>query len=69
MPGLQSILFDKNKFSKSEARAWMVKHNLKPIKGVHETVNLYRYRLAPPVKNGNYRYIHITKGVSSIYMY
>jgi len=52
---IQAILFDKRYFSKNKAKEWMKKHNIKPIKDVHETKYLWRYRLMEP--DSNYKYI------------
>lgn len=52
---VQSILFDKHKFTTSEARKWMKKHGFKPIKRVDETKAFYRYRQTDPDKYKYFR--------------
>jgi len=45
---IHSVLFDKTKYTPTQALKWLKDHNLKNIKPVHETINYYRYRIIDP---------------------
>lgn len=45
---IQSVLFPIKKYSIEDARKWLNKEKLKPIKRVHKTDNFYRYRIENP---------------------
>ena len=45
---IHSVLFDDKMYTTAEARKWLKKHNLKPIKIVHHTENYLRYRIKDP---------------------
>lgn len=67
---IQSVIFDKLFFLPNESKKWLKKHNIKPIKKMHETAYFYRYR----VKNPNYtknRYytLHVEPGIKFIISY
>ena len=51
---IQSIIFDKSKWSEEQAEQWLNKHGHHPIKSVHETTNFLRYRQANPNKFKHY---------------
>lgn len=59
---MQSILFDRTKWTAKKARNWLNKYNVIPIKRVHATKKFYRYRLRTPNKN---LYYHRTISVPS----
>lgn len=62
---IQSVLFDNNKWNKEKADKWLNKHNLKPIKEVHETKNKLRYRIREPDSAKRYRSKKIaSKGIT-----
>lgn len=63
---IQAILFDKSKFTTVQARAWLKKKGYKPIKRVHITKNLYRYRLKNPKKGATFRNKKIKPGITLI---
>lgn len=63
---IQALLFDKNKFTTSEAREWLKKHKHKPIKRVHITENYLRYRLRPPNKKYNYITQNFGKNIKAV---
>jgi len=44
---IQSVLFDKTKWTKKSSLQWLLKHNYKFIK-CHETDHYYRYRQEDP---------------------
>ncbi len=62
---LQSVIFNKKKFTSTSARAFLKRKKLKPIKRVDVTKNFLRYRIRPPWifksfitrKVGNVQYI------------
>lgn len=60
---LQSVIFDKNIWTLTEARHWLMKHKLRPIKSVHITANYYRFRMNEPVPNARYYTKEIDDGV------
>lgn len=59
---IQSVLFDKTKFSTDEARKWLRHHDFEPIKRVHKTDAYLRYRLKKPHSDHRYRVKEIKKG-------
>jgi len=63
---LQSILFDKKKFSKDEAEEWM-KRNDKPMHKIDITDKHIRFRQAPPKRGSRYYMKHIEDGVEFIF--
>lgn len=63
---LQSILFDKHKFSKDEAQEWM-KRNDKPMHKIDITDKHIRFRQAPPKRGAKYYMKHIDDGVEFIF--
>ena len=58
---IQAVLFSKDTYDTYRARRWLMKHKLYPIKHVHETINLYRYRIREPDYD---RYEYRTKNIS-----
>ena len=51
---IQAILFPIKRFTSTQARRYLKKHNHKQIKHVHKTKNFLRYRLIEPHKNDKY---------------
>jgi hypothetical protein len=47
---IQSVLFDKNKWTKKTAHKWLDRHNLYPLKSAHTTLHFIRYRIENPKK-------------------
>ena len=47
--GVQSVIFDKNKYSVQDAYHYLKKHGLKNIKAPHITDQYIRMRLEPPI--------------------
>lgn len=45
---IQAVLFPREDFTPQQARYWLQKHNLVPIKMVHPTPNYLRYRIETP---------------------
>ncbi len=61
-----SILFDKNVFDTKEARSFMKRNKLKPIKKVELQENYYHYTIKNPnALNENYK-SHIKNGIEVI---
>ena len=50
MSKIQSVLFDRKKWTMADARKWLKMNRMKPIKSVDKTTNFYRYRLYSPKK-------------------
>ena len=44
----QAIIFNKNLYTLNDAKKFIKKHDLKPIKEVHQTKNYYRFWLSEP---------------------
>jgi len=66
-PDIVSVLFDKSKWTVEKAEAWLHKHNMHPIKKVHETDRYLRYRLHEPDSGHQYRTKSVTnKGVKFV---
>ena len=63
---IQSMLFDKQIYSQSQAKAFLKKNGLKPIKKVHVTKNKLRYRIRPPGKFKKFRIKKIEKGIEAV---
>jgi hypothetical protein len=63
----QSIIFKKDKFSISEAKKWLSKNNYKSSK-VDTTDQYHRFRQRDPgdFKEGSFRTVKLTEGVSAI---
>ena len=45
MDEIQTLLFDKNYYTKTQVNQWLRRHNITPIKQIHITKNFYRSRL------------------------
>lgn len=65
---VQSILFDKKKFSEKEAVKWLIEHNREHYK-VHETDHSWRFRQFDPILGAKYKTIHHPEGVTFIVSY
>jgi hypothetical protein len=66
---IQSVIFDKHKWTSKRAIDWLLKHNYQPIKVVHETKNFYRFRLRPPRKNAQYFTKNLGNGIELVISY
>lgn len=65
---IQAVLFDKDRYTTENARAFLVRHGFHPIKHVHVTDNYLRYRIREPIKNGQYLMKEIDKsGIKLIF--
>ncbi len=65
----QSILFKKKYFTLEEAEHYIKRFGYEPIKKVHETANMYRFRLAEPIPDVRYRIVKLPKkGVEMVIM-
>jgi len=63
---IQACIFPKDLFTTQQARLFLKKHNLKPIKRVHTTKNFYRYRIKNPDTNKRHVTKKLTNGVEII---
>ena len=66
---IQAILFDKSKFSTAQARKFLKKNGYIPIKRVHTTKTLHRYRIKTPDPNKKFRIKTIKPGIKMVYEY
>ena len=63
---LQALLFLKSYYNKNQAKNYLKRHNIIPIKDIHTTNKYYRCRLIEP----NYKkciYRNITTGIDCIF--
>lgn len=65
---IQTLIFDKKKFTKEEARKWAKDHDFSTAKGVDETGSSFRIRQKDPGRfvAGSFRTIEITDGVKAV---
>ena len=47
MSKIQSVVFDRDKFTAEQARKFLLNNKLVPIKRVDKTTNKLRYRISP----------------------
>ena len=71
MSHIQAVLFDtqhkREAWNTSDARVWLARHKLKPIKKVHETENFLHYRIREPDEEKyKYRTIRLGSGIEMI---
>lgn len=66
---IQAVLFSKNYYTTSQARKWLKKENLKPIKRVHKTNKYLRYRIKNPSEFNYLRTFSIGNKIKYIYGY
>ncbi len=59
MSKVQSVLFDKTKWTSPRARRWLKKNDLNPIKRADITENKLRYRIRDPRKFKEFRTISV----------
>jgi hypothetical protein len=64
---VQTLIFDKKKFNRSQALAWAKRNGYKSSK-VDETDSSFRLRQAEPTgfKKGSFRTIKLTDGVQAV---
>lgn len=63
---VQSVLFKKDVYDRNKAKKWLAKHNLKPIKKVHETNKYLRYRIRDPQKFQKFRIMQVRKNIKFV---
>ena len=63
---IQSVLFDKEAFKPYECRMWLKRHDLAPIKRLHEAEGFYRYRIAEPSRQKKYRMITLNEHIKMV---
>ena len=64
---IQSLIFDKEKFSLDQAREWIANHDQYGDYGVDETTGSFRFRQYDTKWFDLFRIITITEGVSAVY--
>ena len=66
---IQSVIFDKDKWTLTQAKGYLKKHGYKASfngKSVDETKRFYRFRQANPKRFKNYFTKNLTKGVKLV---
>ncbi len=63
---VQAVLFDANRHLISDARRWLKRHKLKPMKEAHLTKKYIRYRIHSPDIFSRMRTINIGNGIKLI---
>lgn len=66
---VQSILFNRNIWTKDMAEKWLKKYDFHPIKKAHVTKNYLRYRLHSPNKKGHYVTHELHDGILFVIKY
>jgi hypothetical protein len=66
---IQSIRFDKLRWTESTAEKWLSDHNLVPIKKFDETKHFFRYRLRRPNNFQKYFTKKLDNGIDLIIQY
>lgn len=66
MSEIQAVLFNKHMVTTKQAEKWLKDNKIKPMKRVHKTKNLLRYRIRLPSKYKRMRYKKINSFVSFI---
>lgn len=64
---VQSILFDKDKYTKTKAKKWLKDHGFK-IKKIDETENYLRFRQRTPEPTKSYKTKRISIGIKFVLM-
>lgn len=64
---VQSIYFRSPTWSSATSKIWLKKHNFKPMKKVHISGNLLRYRLRPTSKYTTFRTHEVGKHIYFVY--
>lgn len=63
---LQAVLFDKRYNNTQQARRWLAKNNVAPIKQVHTTNQYHRYRVTPPVGQMRTMTLNPRRGIKAV---
>lgn len=66
MSEIQSIIFDKETFTKNQALDWIKKHHFHPLKDVHTTKNFHRIRISDPNRYKSFYMKPIAKNYDKI---
>lgn len=66
---VQSIIFNKNRFTANEARKFLIDHNFHPIKPVDVTRHHFRFRLKNPDYLKRFAVKEITTGIKLVVEY
>ena len=62
---VQSVIIPKSKFTKQQAKKWIIDNNFK-LKKIDITPNFYRFRQRLPQKNRQYFTVRLTNGIELI---
>jgi len=62
---VQSILFERSKWTYAKAMEWLVKHNYSPLK-IDITNNFYRFRIFPPSMFSRFRTKKVSDGIEFV---
>lgn len=62
---IQTILFEKSKYTKEQAREWLKKNKYK-YGNYRQTINDHRFMQVPPIKDANY-YSKKSKGIILVF--
>jgi len=65
MSEIQSVLFNKHHYTKTEAKKWLRQHDF-TIGRMDETKNLYRYRQTEPYIYKKFRIIQLNKYIQFV---
>ena len=66
MSKIQAVLFEKRLWTTAQARSWLKKHHIKPMKKTHSTNLWYRYRIRDPDQFRRMRVIKLGNGLEFI---
>lgn len=64
---LHSVNFDNRYYTTQDAHNWMKKHNIQPIKRVHNRENFHSFRIEPPKENAKYYSKYVSKGIYMVF--
>lgn len=64
---VQSIMFERSKWTPRRARQWLLRHGYVPVKVMHPTKRYFRYRLNDPDLYVSFRTIRLGDGVLGVY--
>ena len=66
MSEIQAVMFDKAYWDTKSAKLWLNKYKLKPIKRVHKTRNMLRYRLMDPKRFSHFIVKKVGKNIGLV---
>lgn len=66
---IQAVLFDNTMWTSKEAKKYLREHNIVPIKPVHVTKHLLRYRIIPPENFNSFSSKKLDYGITLVFGY